>query len=381
VTRLRDTLDGIADEAPPVDFSHLAERAVAGHRRRRYVMTAVAALATAAVVSAGAIIVTLPGVTGHRAATSHQGTGAGAAPDLPDGKVGSLSHAYRTPCVIDKGGRRIEPADCSAVEWRVVTRAGTTYRVPQALPRTERDDTGVPVAISRDGRMLAYYSRQDRAFAVRDLGSGSVVTSTVTVEEKDIGVGAMLVVSDDGRHVIFDSREGSKWPGVLIDMRTGRKSVLDGRYEPVSIKNGVAELIRYVKTDLWLMPVGGGGRPVRFEGTFIQPSEVAPDGRTVAAVRWRRPVKNQMKQVPALTLLDTRTGQVVRQVRIRGLPADADIENTSVWVSGHEVTVVVGGKGGISTHAVDVRSGRARHLTRYPGVSRKVVLPGMAAIG
>lgn len=375
MTRLRDTLDGIADEAPPVDFSHLAERAVAGRRRRRYVMTAVAALATAAVVSAGATIVTLPGVTGHRAATSHQGTGAGTAPVLPDGKVGSLSHAYRTPCVID------EDIDCSAVEWRVVTRSGTTYRVPQALPRTERDDTGVPVAISRDGRMLAYYSRQDRAFEVRDLGSGSVVTSTVTVEEKDIGVGAMLVVSDDGRHVIFDSREGSKWPGVLIDMRTGRKSVLDGRYEPVSIRNGVAELIRYVKTDLWLMPVGGGGRPVRFEGTFIQPSEVAPDGRTVAAVRWRRPVKNQKKQVPAVTLLDTRTGQVVRQVRIRGLQADADIENTSVWVSGHEVTVVVGGKGGISTYAVDVRSGQARNLARYPGVHSEVVLPGMAAIG
>ena len=71
----------------------------------------------------------------------------------------------------------------------------------------------VPVAISRDGRMLAYYSRAAQAHVVRDLVGGAEVTSPVKVEEDRIGVGSMLALSDDGRYLVFDPREGSKEPG------------------------------------------------------------------------------------------------------------------------------------------------------------------------
>ncbi|MFD0475617.1 hypothetical protein ACFQ0B_50910 [Nonomuraea thailandensis] len=47
MTRLRETLDGIAAEAPQVD---LLNAAIAGHRRRRRTATMLAAAATAAVV-------------------------------------------------------------------------------------------------------------------------------------------------------------------------------------------------------------------------------------------------------------------------------------------------------------------------------------------
>jgi hypothetical protein len=56
----------------------------------------------------------------------------------------------------------------------------------------------------------------------------------------------------------FDPREGSKDPGLLIDTRTGKTVSMPGKYEVISIKDGAAELIRYRKTDLWLMPVKGG---------------------------------------------------------------------------------------------------------------------------
>ncbi|MEU4410655.1 hypothetical protein AB0F88_39640 [Streptosporangium sp. NPDC023963] len=172
--------------------------------------------------------------------------------------------------------------------------------------------------------MIAYYSRQAQAHVVRDLVSGSEVTSSVTVKEERIGVGSMLVVSDDGRHVLFDPREGSKEPGPLIDMRTGGTVPVHGKFETISIKDGVAALVRYVKTDLWLMPVTGGGSPVRFDGVFIMFGELAPDGRTVAAFDFER--KGHMKNT--LTLLDARTGKILRRVAIRGLPEKGGVSNS-----------------------------------------------------
>ncbi len=298
---------------------------------------------------------------------------ADAVPDLPGGKVGVLSHAYLTSCKVDRDPER--PPDCSAVEWRVVTGAGTTYRVRQALV-WNTEDRRVPVAISRDGRMLAYYSRQAQAHVVRDLVNGSETVSPVRVEEERIGIGSMLVVSDDGRYVVFDPREGTKDPGLLIDMRTGRKMSVNGKFETVGVKDGVAELVRYVKTDLWLMPVTGGGAPVRFDGTFIMFSELAPDGRTVAAFDF----KARGLEKHTLTLLDARTGRILRRVAIRGLPKDGGITGTSLWRSGAEITILHLGTE-TRAYAVDLETGKARQLACYPDKTMNLVLPGLAAIG
>ncbi|WP_431894824.1 hypothetical protein [Nonomuraea sp. bgisy101] len=365
MTRLREALNDIADEAPLVS---LADLAIAGHRRRRRTTLALAAIAAVAVLGVTTAAVALrepPGPRGDDTATPQD---VATVPDLPDGKVGPLSHAYRTPCVIDTKRRR---ADCSAVEWRVVTRTGTTYRVPQALVRTTRE-SHVPVAISRDGRLLAYYSRQAQAHVVRDLMTGTEQTSSVTVKEERIGPGSMLVVSDDGRHVVFDPREGSKEPGMLIDMRTGRTVPVQGTYETVSVKDGVAALVRYVKTDLWLMPVTGGGRPVRFDGAFIFFSELAPDGRTVAAFEFQDIKK------PRLSLLDATTGRTLRKVAVRGLPKDGGVSNTSLWHSQSEVTIVYLTREFAGTYAVDVNTGQSRPLARYPAKGMYTTLPGVA---
>jgi hypothetical protein len=362
MTRLREALDGIAAEAPLVN---LADLAVAGHRRRRRTTLTLAAIAAVVALGVGTASVTLLGPRGDYTATPQR---VDTVPDLPDGKVESLSYGYQTPCKVDKERH----VDCSAIEWRVVTRSGTTYRVPQALVENAKG-WRAPISISRDGRMLAYYNRQAQAHVVRDLMSGSEVTSSVTVKEERISMGSMLVVSDDGRYVIFDPRGGSKEPGLLIDMRTGKTVSIPGKFETISIKDGVAELVQHRKTDLWLMPVTGGGAPVRFDGVFTMFSELAPDGRTVTAFEARDFKKR------TLTLLDAKTGRSLRKVAIRGLPKDGFVSNTSLWRSGSEVTLSYWDKlGGKHTYAVDVKTGQARQLAHYPGDFMRMIFPGDA---
>ncbi|MFC7592025.1 hypothetical protein ACFQYP_56145 [Nonomuraea antimicrobica] len=352
----------------------LADVAVAGYRRRRRRSTfMLAAVATVTVVGAASTAVTLPwqgaGVA-DRTVTPQQ---VDTVPTLPDGAVGPLAYAFQTPCKQQSNPIRI---DCGTVEWRVVTRNNRTYRVPQALASTTKDRPA-PVAISRDGRMLVYYSRQAQAHVVRDLVGGTQVTSAVAVPEERIDIGSMLALSDDGRYVFFDPREGSKDPGLLIDVRTGKSRPVDGKYEVVSVKDGVAELVRFGKTDLWQMPVTGGGRPVRFDGKFIMFSELAPDGRTVVAFDHPDHTKNK------LSVLDAKNGRILRTVSIRGLPAKrgGGVLETGLWTSGSEVTIIYGYQNEVRAYAVDIGTGKARQVARYPGGGKMVhlVLPGMAS--
>ncbi|SDK33282.1 sigma factor-like helix-turn-helix DNA-binding protein [Nonomuraea jiangxiensis] len=286
-------------------------------------------------------------------------------PDLPDAAVGPLGYAYRRPC-----GRT---PDCGAVEWRVVTRDGTTYRVPQAHVGTG-DGPSVPVAISRDGHLLAYYSRAKQAHVVRDLVGGTAVTSPVKIGPERIGIGSMLALSDDGPYLIFDPKEGTKDPALLIDLRTGRTRQVNGAYEVVAIKDGIAELVRYRKTDLWRMPVTEGGRPVRFDGVFIMFSETAPDGRTVAAFEFPEHQKRM------LTVLDARTGRTLRKVAVRGLPGakGSGVVGTGLWRGASEVTIIFQHEGGTRLYGVDVGTGRARLLAEYSDPMSALALPGIA---
>ncbi|RVX43736.1 hypothetical protein EDD27_6430 [Nonomuraea polychroma] len=367
MTRLRNALEGLAAEAPLVS---LADAAIEGHRRRRRATLMLGTVATVValvvVTTAGAVIAwprTDQTATQRRTDT---------VPDLPAGKVGPISHAFQTPCEIDEAART---ADCSAVEWRVVTRSGKTYRVPDALVAT-RTDQQAPLAISRDGRMLAYYERRAQTFVVHKLESGNRTVSPVTVKEDRIGVGAMLAVSDDGRYVAFDPREGSKEPGLLIDLANTETVSIPGKYEVISIKNRMVELIRYRKTDLWLMPVKGGGKPVRFDGVFINFSELSPDGRTVAAVEFSDANKRGFGR---LTLLDAKTGRTLRKVTLRGLPKKGSVDGTSIWPSRSEVLVTVNDKGHMYSYAVDVTTGRAKRWADYSDLHHAaLVLPGVS---
>ncbi|MEV4548878.1 hypothetical protein ACI2LC_23910 [Nonomuraea wenchangensis] len=358
MSRLRAALGELAQEAPDVaPTTDLAGLAMANHQRhRRNITMATAFFATVALVGAVTAGVTLTG----------SGQAAPATPsvsDLPSGKVGELSYAYRTKCETDLP--QTPSFDCSKVEWRVVTRTGRTYRVPQALANTP-DHTQPPVAISRDGRIFAYYSRQEGAHVVHDLVAGTQVVSRAKVKESQIGRGSMLVVSDDGRHLGFDPREGSKYPGLLIDVRTGRTTTLNGKYEAIGIKDGLVELIRYRKTDLWLMPVTGGGKPVRFHGTYINFSEPAPDGRTVAAIEFEK---------KKLTLLDTRTGRVVRTVTVKGVPVKGGPDSVRIWASASEVVLDYQVGKELRSYAVNVVTGKARQVFKVSNTAMDVTLP------
>ncbi|MEU6778294.1 hypothetical protein ABZ912_03755 [Nonomuraea angiospora] len=363
MTRLREALSGLAEEAPLVS---LADAAIAGHRRRRHATVAATTVATiAALVATAAVGTVVWPRDAYPAAPQSTDTVA----DLPDGKVGAIKYGYRTPCDVSEDQQVI---NCRVQEWRVVTRAGTTYRLPQALAVTRKGGYS-PIAISRDGRMLAYYSREAQAHVVRDLTTGAVSTSPFKVKEEQVQIGTQLVVSDDGRYVGFDPRVGSKRDtGLLIDVRTGKVVRVPDKFEVISIKAGVAQLLRYVKTDMWLMPVTGGGKPVRFDGTFILFSEVAPDGRTVVA-------RDYKDKEPALTVLDAKTGRIVRKVPIRGLPNGGSFHGVSVWQSPSEV-VILSARKQTSTYAVNIETGKARHLADFPSGSRiSLVLPGKAA--
>ncbi|MFF5112734.1 hypothetical protein [Streptosporangium sp. NPDC000509] len=162
----------------------------------------------------------------------------------------------------------------------------------------------------------------------------------------------------------------------MIDMRTGKTVSIPGEYEAIGIKDGVAQLVRYRKTDLWLMPVTGGGAPVRFDGVFIMFSELSPDGRTVAAFEFG---KRGMER-HSLTLLDAKTGRTIRKVTIRGLPKAGGVLDTSLWRNRAEVTLFYLHNGGSrSSYAIDINTGRARQTARYPDVSPHMLFPGVVS--
>ncbi|MBE1590500.1 hypothetical protein ACFPOI_05650 [Nonomuraea angiospora] len=366
MTRLREALSGLAEEAPLVS---LADAAIAGHRRRRRATMAATTVATIAALVAS---VAVGAVVWPRDAYPAAPQSADTVADLPDGKVGAVEYGYKTPCDVSEDQQVI---NCRVQEWRVVTRAGTTYRVPQALVSTRKGGYS-PIAISRDGRMLAYYSREAQAHVVRDLTTGTVTTSPFKVKEEQIQIGTQLVVSDDGRYVGFDPRVGSKRDtGLVIDVRTGKTVRVPDKFEIISIKDGIAELVRYVKTDMWLMPVIGGGKPVRFDGTFILFSEIAPDGRTLVAHDY----DDYKSKKLTLTVLDAKTGRIVRKVPVRGLPKNSGFQGATVWQSPSEVVIVSGSKH-YSTYVVNIQTGKARHLADYDnGRMNGLILPGKAS--
>ncbi|MEV0583130.1 hypothetical protein [Nonomuraea sp. NPDC050310] len=366
MTRLRRALEGIAQETPLVD--NLAEGALRGYRRRRRTRRIVASAFTAAVVVAGGVLTA--GALRPAAPVEVGSAGVQELPDLPEGAVGPAGRAHLVPCEYDRESKEL---DCSSSEWRLVTRSGKTYRLPRATAYAGNDR--VPVAISRDGRFLAFYDDKAGAHVVRDLVSGPEVVSGVRVELSKVGPGSMLVLSDDGRHLFFDPREGSAAPGLLVDVAGGKSEPVSGVYEAVSIKDGMLQLVRYIKTDHWLRPVSGkSGRPVRFDGAYIMFSEPAPDGARVVAVEHATMAKR------VLSVLDAKKGKVLRRLTLDGLPKQGGLAGTGLWLSDSEVTVFFdAGKGGVRAYAVDVRSGRLRLLEKYTGAAELVALPGQAA--
>ncbi|GAA3470209.1 hypothetical protein [Nonomuraea roseola] len=375
MSRLREALDDVAADAPALN---LADLAIAGSRRRRRIRMAAAGSASAMglVVLAGVTLGMFPGPGAVQADKPIVVTQSGTIADLPSRGVGPISHAYRTFCLV--GGP--VPPDCRNGGWRVVTRTGETYHVPQALG-WKSGPNFYPLAISRDGRIIAYYSRSARTFKVRDLASGAEQAAPVAIAEAKLGARSRLELSDDGRYLAFTAH-----PGLIIDMRARTTMPLPAGWDPRSIDGTTVTLARYgesgQKPGIWVMPLAGGGSPVTVGQEYTRFSALAFDGTAVAALRQGR---SPSRYDGTITVLDARTGQVKKMATMRGLPKGSHILTLGSWLNATEVTLATlaskeWNENRHITYAVNVETGQVRRLAVYrPQLGGHDVVPGAAA--
>ncbi|MEU8379363.1 hypothetical protein [Streptosporangium sp. NPDC048865] len=403
MTWLRDVLVDLADDSPRVD---LAERTIATHARRRRTVISLLAAAMVVFVALGttATIRLLPDEPREREVASGGELPAGPSADLPARGVGPLSHAYTTFCEPARGKA---PRGCRDGGWRVVTRSGETYHVPEALPSLAPGRTGLrdsPLAISRDGRKIAYYSAGEGTFQVRDLASGRRTTAARKVPETWLGSVSRLMLSDDGRFVAFSKVPEFKHPALLFDMRDGAVRELPNRLVPVGLSPDGATItlaghsprsqLRTI-SNLWPGSSKGGSTSVVLPAnpTF---SPLAPDGRTVAVIENYSTAERPCRH-GSLALMDTLTGRKREATAIGGLPPGVSSISLRTWLGADEVTaltmsvrcrpssevpddepaVIDPPYRTITAYAVNVRTGRARKLTTYRAQGFfEVVLPG-----
>lgn len=284
MTWLRDVLVDLADDSPQVD---LAERTIATHdRRRRTVMSQLAA---------AMIVVIALGVTAAVRLLPDGPQEVASQGDLPVRGVGPLSHAYKTFCKPDRGKA---PSSCRDGSWRVVTRSGKAYYVTEALPSLSSGRSGLrdsPLAISRDGRKIAYYSAKEETFQVRDLASGQKTTAADKVPKGWLGSISRLMLSDDGRFVAFSKTPDFKDPALLIDMRDRVVRELPNRWVPIGLSQDGATItlaeysphsqLRTI-SNLWPSSSAGNSTSVILPKHYHF-SPLAPDGKVVAVIENR----------------------------------------------------------------------------------------------
>ncbi|MFC6080103.1 WD40 repeat domain-containing protein [Sphaerisporangium aureirubrum] len=332
MTGLRQVLNEIADDAPPVD---LADRVLRAHAHRRRT--------TMALVAAGTVVFTLLGVTAGVRLMHDKPVGepaSGTVTDLPARGVGPLSHAYRTAC--DPGDGRI-PADCRDGAWRVVTESGTTYHVPQA-----HKGMASSLVISRDGRRIAYYADRAKTFVVRELAGGTEVTAPVRIPEAWLGSISRLLLSDDGRFLAFSKMPALADPAMLIDMRERMTRPLPNGWAPIGLSadGNTITLAQFSPkarlrtiSYLWVTSTAGNATSVTLPRHYYF-GPLADDGETLVALQ-ENVTADSVPCVPgSLTHLDPKTGRVRRVVRVTGLPMTTHKIYLRAWLSPTEITAV-----------------------------------------
>ncbi|SEG61096.1 hypothetical protein SAMN05444920_103455 [Nonomuraea solani] len=391
MTWLRDVLVDLADDSPEVD---LAERTIMTYDRRRRTAISLVAAATVVVTGLGATIAVrmLPGPQEVPPAS-----------ELPANGMGSLSHAYKTFC----RPKNKAPKGCRDGYWRVVTRGGKSYYVTDALPSLSPGRNGLrdsPLAISRDGGKIAYYSAKESTFQVRDLATGATTTAASKVPESRLGSISRLMLSDDGRFVAFSKVPDFKDPALLFDMRDGVVRELPNRWVPVGLSpdGATITLAQYSPnsqlrtiSNLWPATSAGDSTSVILPKAYHF-SPLAPDGKTVAVIEDRGTAEKPCR-IGNLALMDTLTGKPRKRTVISGLSPDVSQVSLRTWLSADEVmalttsvrcrpasevpidepAVVDPPPITMTSYALNVRTGRARKLTTYKALDFfGIVLPG-----
>ncbi|MEU8265935.1 hypothetical protein AB0B89_02115 [Sphaerisporangium sp. NPDC049002] len=380
MTGIRDELELLAAEAPTVA---LADRAVRGARRRRAgafgsALTALVAVALSATVLTGGP---------DRNTISTKVTDV-----LPAAGVDPLSHAYYDWC-----GQSTGFAGKECVQWRVVTRTGQSFRMPEALGvYTEQSsenymNAAAPLAITPDGRRIAYYSDKDQKFAVRDLASGRIWLTPQTVSRTTmVSGGGLLRLSPDGR---FLGLNGVGWPNVVVDVESGQTTPIPEGWHAQRVPSGGTPVVVADEGFQFGLLAEGKVRPFTAAGTSTTLSALAPDGRTVAYMtRGKSPKDGDDEDRPDDTIVtvDATTGKTLTTAKFRGAPKDFRPWLVGGWHSPTEVSVAAsiydwslkGREGdtptlGETTYAVDVTTGQVRKLATYSyrAWSGDVVIP------
>ncbi|MEV0151876.1 MULTISPECIES: hypothetical protein [unclassified Nonomuraea] len=388
----KDLFDTLAAEEQPPTTVDVRRAVAAGRATRRRRRTALAAGGLAVCLAGTLTWYGLEGqVRGDRTATVvHE---APAKDTLPASGVGPLSHAYYDWCGEKwSPGKGASFAGRDCVQWRVVTRDGRTYRMPEAasvyLDQTKANymNTAAPLVITSDGRRIAYYSAEEERFAVRDLVSGQVWLSPQTVSREEmVKNGLFVTLSPEGRYLVLNGR----LPAV-VDMETGRVTDVPQGWQPMTVARGGDRVI--VQNDRLRYGLLEDGRVRPFTGSIEESlSPLAPDGRTVAYLD--RPGASRkgvgQSRPDTLVTLDATTGEVLGRAKFRDASAGFSPWRIGHWRAATEVVVsqIVQSRWkpgevprlGEAAYAVDVTTGKVRKLGTYTfrGWGGDIVIPGM----
>nr|WP_062334855.1 PD40 domain-containing protein [Herbidospora sakaeratensis] len=392
MNRLHDELERIAAHAPGVD---LTDRVLRGARRRRTGYASASVMTAVAVTVVVAITLTVIGagpkatpMLGAPVASPGRG-------ELPVKGVGPAAYAYYDWCgeEITSGTSRLHGRDC--LQWRLVTRTGERYRVPEARSAyagKTNDDyllNAPPMAVSADGRKIAYYSEKDRRFAVRDLESGVIRLAPPVVADPDIRRdAAQIALSADGRYLAVGVTDVLN---TLTDLETGALTEIPAGWTVHGVGAGGAPV---VVGDTGRLGLFAGGEVTPFTGrAWHTPGPASPDGTAVAYLSRAYPENGGSTDATVvdaeIATVDAVTGEARTGVRLRDVPEDLFPLALGPWLNATEVTMLareldarpVKGDGnvlGFDTWAIDVTTGRMRKLETYSFAAWAggLVLPG-----
>ncbi|MCT9928740.1 hypothetical protein N5079_00755 [Planotetraspora sp. A-T 1434] len=298
----------------------------------------------------------------------------GNTPDPLPAVVGDpIRYAYHDFCA--PGAHGPEDSDCE--QWRVVTTRGDQWRIPDMDP----DYSGLrsPLALSRDGNRMAYYSSSMSEFVVKDR-HGSVPVSSHLTEGMDGPTGkAGLFISPSGRWLAadFGETDGAHRPRVH-DFTTSRTWTLPKPMTIVALSDDgtvTATMTRDVTdvpgrihaTELVRMrPDGRVLSRVPADLTLFDSGAALSPDKTAVALSAERSHPAEGDHGLLVTMAPD-TGRILSRVEA-SLPEDTSIQEVRGWASDHEAIVEAMTDTGevgdeeYSVYAVDVRSGAAREI-------------------
>ncbi|MFD8526438.1 hypothetical protein ACFV0L_03405 [Streptosporangium canum] len=289
--------------------------------------------------------------------------------------VGPATYAYT--CGIEAAGR----TEGACGHWRLLTRDGGQWYIPEALGDYETDGQGsdtAPLAISPDGLRIAYFQASDGQLVVRELASGAItpmryaftwdIAQKVRAPSLDfLGRGAWLVISN---LTLDDEKEGES--EVLARVATGQTR--EAGPEVIDVDDTGTRVTTEVSTDagVGLQSTGGPLRHItarQLHDPRTLSGFIAQDGVAfVLAARNIAACGNEVSPDKLVTV-DVRTGKNLSVVTPK-LPGDVTQGWGIGWLSPREVLVGVIRRRPDDTtvrdtFALDIMTGAARQTGRF----------------